>query len=94
MTERRDDERERLFAAVEVEFGVRVPPADRARLETVGDLVAYVALHHPPLGESLTDEELRDHVAAVVGELLAREHGIAFASQAPDAPLPRGTGAG
>ena len=88
MTERQDDERRRLLAAVEAEFGVRVPPADAARLETVGDLVSYVAMHHPPLGESLTAEELRDHVAAVIGELLAREHGIAFAGQEPDAPLP------
>lgn len=88
MTEPVDDERQRLLAAAEGEFGVRIPQADGARLETVGDLVSYVAVHHPPLGESMTAEELREHVAAVVGELLAREHGIAFASQEPDAPLP------
>ena len=58
---------------VEAEFDVRIPTADRAGLETVGALVSYVALHHPPPGESLTADELREHVAAVLGELLARE---------------------
>ena len=82
--------RDRLLDAVEVEFGLRIPPADRAGLETVGGLVSYVALHHPPPGESLTADELRDHVAAVLGEVLAREHGASFAVQDADAPLPAG----
>lgn len=84
------DGRDRLLDAVETEFGVRIPPNDRAELETVGALVSYVALHHPPLGESLTNDELREHVAAVLGELLARELGASFAIQAEDAPLPTG----
>ena len=79
-----------LLDAVEAEFGIRIPPADRDRLETVGALVTYVALHHPPPGESLTADELREHVAAVVGELLAREHGASFAIHDEDAPLPTG----
>lgn len=84
------DGRDRLLDAVEAEFGIRIPVADRARLETVGGLVSYVALHHPPPGESLTADELRDHVRAVLGELLARELGASFAVQADDAPLPSG----
>ena len=82
--------RDRLLDAVEAEFDVRIPPADRAGLETVGALVSYVALHHPPPGESLTADELREHVAAVLGELLAREHGRSFAILDEDAPLPAG----
>ena len=87
-------ERERLFDAVEAEFDVRIPAADRSGLETVGPLVSYVAVHHPPPGETLTEDELRHHVAAVVGELLSREHGRSFAALADDTPLPGGaTGA-
>lgn len=82
--------RDRLLDAVEAEFGVRIPAADRPTLETVGALVSYVALHHPPPGESLTADELRDHVAAVLGELLAREHGASFAILDEGAPLPAG----
>ena len=82
--------RDALFDAVEAEFALRIPPADRARLETVGQLVSYVAVHHPPPGESLSEEELREHVAAVVGELLSREHGRSFALHDPEAPLPDG----
>jgi len=82
--------RDRLLDAVEAEFDLRIPAADRAGLETVGALVSYVALHHPPPGESLTADELREHVAAVLGELLAREHGRSFAILDEDAPLPAG----
>lgn len=82
--------RDRLLDAVEAEFDLRIPPADRVRLETMGGLVSYVALHHPPPGETLTADELREHVAAVLGELLAREHGSSFAVLDETAPLPTG----
>ena len=80
--------RDRLLDAVEEEFGVAIPAADRDGLETVGALVSYVALRHPQPGESLTADELREHVAAVVGELLAREHGASFSNLDEAAPLP------
>ena len=80
-------DRDRLLDAVEEEFGLRTPAADRGGLETVGELVSYVALHHPPPGESLSGEELREYVAAVLGELLSREHGRSFAQLDPDTPL-------
>lgn len=82
--------RDRLLDAVEAEFDLRIPAADRARLETMGGLVSYVALHHPPPGETLTVDELREHVAAVLGELLAREHGSSFGVLDEKAPLPTG----
>jgi hypothetical protein len=44
--------------------------------------------HHPPLGESLTDAELRDHVEAVLGEVLARVCGRGYAVHDATAPLP------
>ena len=82
--------RDRLLDAVEAEFGVRIPAAHRPRLETVGQLVSYVAMHHPPPGESLTADELHHHVAAVVGELLTREHGRSCAGLEDETPLPGG----
>ena len=81
-------ERDALLDAVEAEFGLRIPAADRAGLETVGQLVSYVAVHHPPPGESLSEEELVEHVTAVLGELLSREHGRSYAQLDPDARLP------
>jgi hypothetical protein len=79
-----------LFAAVEAEFGVTIPATDRAGLETLGQLVSYVAVRHPPPGESMDADELRHHVAAVLGELLAREHGRSFAGLGEEEPLPGG----
>ena len=86
--------RSALFAAVEAEFGVTIPAADRAGLETVGQLVSYVSVRHPPPGESMDADELRQHVAAVLGELLAREHGRSFAGLGEEEPLPGGGPAG
>jgi hypothetical protein len=70
------------------EFVIELPAAARDRLATVGDLTEYVVRHHPPLGESLTDAELRDHVEAVLGEVLARVCGRGFAVHDAGAALP------
>lgn len=82
--------RDRLFDAVAEEFGIAVPAAARADLATVGDLTDYVVRHHPPPGESLSDAELREHVEAVLGEVLARVCGRGFAVHDAGAPLPAG----
>ena len=86
--------REQLFDAAEAEFGVTIPATDRAGLETLGQLVSYVAVRHPPPGESMDADELRHHVAAVLGELLARGHGHSFAGLGEEVPLPGGGPAG
>jgi len=80
--------RDRLFEAVSDEFAITMPAAARAELVTVGDLTDYVVRHHPPLGESLTEAELRDHVEAVLGEVLARVCGRGYAVHDAAAPLP------
>ena len=80
--------RDRLFDAVADEFAIDVPTAARPRLTTVGALTEYVVRHHPPPGESLTDAELREHVEAVLGEVLARVCGRGFAVHDAEAALP------
>jgi hypothetical protein len=65
---------EEFFAGIEEEFGVG-EAANRGTFETPGDVIDYiVAETHPTDG--MTDEEHRDHVAAVIGELMAQTLGV------------------
>ena len=62
-----------FFASVEEEFGVSIDDADQ--LDTPGAVIDYVSSETPPT-DGMDDEEHRDHVAAIVGELMARTLGI------------------
>lgn len=62
-----------FFAGVEEEFGVEI--GDTEQLDTPGAVIDYVAAATAPQ-DGMDDEEHRDHVAAVVGELMARTLGI------------------
>lgn len=64
-----------FFAAVEEEFGVPVGDADEGLLETPGAVIDFVVENSEPT-DGMTDEEHRDHVAGVVGEIMARTIGI------------------
>jgi hypothetical protein len=64
-----------FFAAVEDEFGVPVGDADEGYLETPGAVIDYV-VENSSASDGMTDEEYRDHVAGVVGEIMARTLGI------------------
>lgn len=64
-----------FFAAVEDEFGVPVGDADEGYLETPGEVIDYV-VENSSASDGMTDEEYRDHVAGVVGEIMARTLGI------------------
>jgi len=64
-----------FFAAVEEEFGVPVGDADAGLLETPGAVIDFVVENSEPT-DGMTDEEHRDHVAGVVGEIMARTLGI------------------
>jgi hypothetical protein len=64
-----------FFAAVEEEFGVPVGDADDAFLETPGAVIDFVVENSAP-ADGMTDEEHRDHVAGVLGEIMARTLGI------------------
>ena len=62
-----------FFAAVEEEFGLAV--ADAETLETPGAVIDYVVENTQP-SDGMTDDEYRDHVAGVVGEIMARTLGV------------------
>jgi hypothetical protein len=64
-----------FFAAVEEEFGVPVGDADEGYLETPGAVIDYVVENSSP-ADGMTDDEYRDHVAGVVGEIMARTLGV------------------
>lgn len=62
-----------FFASVEEEFGVDIEDAEQ--LDTPGAVIDFVAAAIPA-EDGMDEEEHRDHVAAVVGELMARTLGI------------------
>lgn len=64
-----------FFAAVEEEFGVPIVEADDTYLETPGSVIDFVVDNSEP-SDGMTDEEHRDHIAGVVGEIMARTLGI------------------
>jgi hypothetical protein len=64
-----------FFAAVEEEFGVSIVEADDGYLETPGSVIDFIVDNSEP-SDGMTDEEHRDHVAGVVGEIMARTLGI------------------
>ena len=64
-----------FFAAVEEEFAVTMGGADDGYLDTPAAVIDFVAEHTEP-ADGMTDDEHRDHVSSVVGELMARTLGI------------------
>lgn len=66
---------EEFFAAIEEEFGVPVGDADEGYLETPGAVIDFIVDNTSPT-DGMDDEEYRDHVAGVVGEIMARTLGI------------------
>jgi hypothetical protein len=63
-----------FFAELQEEFGVSVD-GQRDIFDTPGDVIDYVVSETSP-ADGMDDEEHRDHVASVVGELIARTLGI------------------
>ena len=66
---------EELFAAVEEEFGVPVGDAENGFLETPGQVIDFVVDNTEPT-DGMTADEHREHVAGVLGEILARTLGV------------------
>ena len=65
---------EEFFAGVEEEFGIS-EETDREMLATPGDVIDYIVAETSPT-DGMSDDEHRDHVAAVVGELMAQTLGV------------------
>ncbi len=64
-----------FFAAIEEEFGVSAGDSDEALLETPGDVIDFVVENTEPT-DGMGNDEYRDHVAGVVGEIMARTLGV------------------
>jgi hypothetical protein len=64
-----------FYAAVEEEFGVSIGDANDAYLETPGAVIDFIADNTEPT-DGMDAEEFRDHIAGVVGEIMARTLGI------------------
>lgn len=62
-----------FFAAVAEEFDV--PTGDADYLETPGAVIDFVVDNTSPT-DGMDDEEFRDHIAGVVGEIMARTLGV------------------
>ena len=63
-----------FFAELREEFDVSVD-GQRDIFDTPGDVIDYVVSETSP-ADGMDDDEHRDHIAAVVGELMARTLGI------------------
>lgn len=66
---------EEFFAAVEEEFDVTVGNGSSGYLETPGEVIDFVVENSSPT-DGMRDDEFRDHVAGVVGEIMVRTLGI------------------
>jgi len=64
-----------FFAAIEEEFGVPAGDTDETLLQTPGDVIDFVVEHSQPV-DDMDAEEYRDHVAGIVGEIIARTLGL------------------
>ncbi|HEY2374612.1 MAG TPA: hypothetical protein VGH98_01435 [Gemmatimonadaceae bacterium] len=62
-----------FFASVEEEFGVSIE--DTEQLDTPGAVIDFVA-GATPSQDGMDDDDHREHVSAVIGELMARTLGI------------------
>ena len=72
---------EEFFAAVEEEFGVAVGDTADQLLGTPGQVIDFIVDNTEP-SDGLAPDEYRDHVAGVVGEIMARTLGVTRYSEA------------
>ncbi len=63
-----------FFAAIEDEFGVSVGAAD-GYLDSPGAVIDFLVEQTDPT-DGMTADEYRDHIAAIVGEIMARTLGV------------------
>jgi hypothetical protein len=72
---------EEFFAAVEEEFGVPVGDTADEFLGTPGQVIDFIVDNTEP-SDGLAPDDYRDHVAGVVGEIMARTLGVTRYSEA------------
>jgi hypothetical protein len=64
-----------FFAAIDEEFGVAAADSDETSLQTPGEVIDFVVENTEPT-DGMDADEYRDHVAGVVGEIMARTLGV------------------
>jgi len=64
-----------FFAAIDEEFGVAAGDSDEALLQTPGEVIDFIVENTEPT-DGMANDEYRDHVAGVVGEIMARTLGV------------------
>ena len=64
-----------FFASIEEEFDVEIGGSDHGYLDTPASVIDFIVDNTEP-GDGMTDDEHRDQVSSVVGELMARTLGI------------------
>ena len=64
-----------FFAAIDEEFAVGSADSDETLLQTPGDVIDFVVENTEPT-DGMGADEYRDHVAGVIGEIMARTLGI------------------
>jgi hypothetical protein len=66
---------EEFYSAVEDEFGVELDGGNAEFLDTPAAVIDYVTEQTEAV-DDLSPEEYREHVASVIGELMARTLGV------------------
>jgi hypothetical protein len=66
---------DQFFASVEDEFGIAISDEDREELTTPGEVIDFVS-RHTSRNDAMDDDEHRDHVGGLIGELMAQTLGI------------------
>jgi hypothetical protein len=64
-----------FFAGVEDEFRLEITDEDRDYLNTPGEVIDFVVAQTKP-SDGMDETDHRDHIASVVGEIMAQTLGI------------------
>ncbi len=64
-----------FFNTIEEEFGVDIADVERERLGTPGEVIDHL-VESSTAGSELDEDDRREHIAGVVGEIMAQALGI------------------
>lgn len=64
-----------FFEMLEEEFAVDIPDVERDRLGTPGEVIDWL-VENSSVAAELDEEDRREHIAGVVGEIMAQTLGI------------------
>ena len=64
-----------FFEMLEEEFAVDIPDVERDQLPTPGDVIDWL-VDNSSIASELDEEDRREHIAGVVGEIMAQTLGV------------------